>query len=328
MFRRFLFPLALAVFAAPFAAVDAQDQFTDAFTPNANRWSIMIYASSGKQNSPGFLNFDRLATALRSNDAEENVVVFSPFEARSERRPTRETLDALLAWLRQNDQADATLGLPAARGDRSAPLEIRLFLCGRVEGTALRLPDSSQTVELDAFRSALRDGPAPCERTLLFFNLASETRTRGASAVLAPPLVDDAIFENEAPLENATPFLEGYYRTSFFNQSDAEFFAELADAFEGNADGLRADGIVTALELLEHLGAVAPIVPETERIGQDFPVAKSGKTPSAPPSKLFSRAAEALRKKNRPVFAQEAERRAREARRRVSSGSKRTVATP
>ncbi|MBQ6827230.1 MAG: hypothetical protein IJO46_04375 [Thermoguttaceae bacterium] len=300
-----------------FAQANAQVEFAADFTPSANCWSILIYASPDAESSPSFRSFGRLVDQTRSQnaDAADRVVVFSPFETSADRRPTRDVLDALLAWFRQNRTESATLRLPAARGDRSAPLEIRLVLCGQLQGAALRLPDSSQTIELDAFRSALREGDAPCERTLFFLNLASETRTRGSSAVVAPLIVDEEIFDDEnfydaESQDGASAFLESYYQTLFFNQLDSDFFGALANAFAGDADALHADGVVTALELLEHLRDVASVAPEMKRLGQDFPVAKTSKTPPAPPFALFQRASASLRAKNQTLLADEALRRA------------------
>ena len=315
MFNRLLFPFALALFASTFSTLNAQDKFSDRFTPTANRWSILIYASdSNSRYSESFKNFRRLANSLRSSDASENVVVFSPFESAANRRPTFQTLDALLAWFRENQTRSGKLGLEAARGDREAPLEIRLFVCGQSENNELRLPDSNstQTIKIDAFRSALREGDRPCERTLLFFNLASETRTRGSSAVLAP-LVDEApTFNDESNNAwGAAPrqFQETYFRTLFFNQSDAQFFAVLADAFEGDADVLNADKIVTAFEIRDYLRNVSSVAPGIELAGQDFPIAQSRKTPPAPPSDLFLKAAGSLSGAGQGLLAQEATRR-------------------
>lgn len=273
---------------SPFFPATAQDSTLDELAPNANRWTLIVYATGDEQDSPSVRHFQRLAEVLRAaSDRPSNVVVFSPFEESPTRRPTENVLRETLAWLRDADSPSETLELPAMRSDASEPVELRFILGGKTQGDALLLPDASETsqpVKIDDFIAAVRDVGSPCERALFFFNLNSEATRRGSAVNLGSLALDgDATQDDETIERRRQDFPQSYFRTLFFGQDDATFFGALANAFEGEADVLNADGIVTALETLEYLRDVASETPSFQRLGQDFPLTRSQKAkPVAP----------------------------------------------
>lgn len=315
MLRRFLWLLLLVFLALSGEPANAQDLSPGDFTPSSNCWAILIYASSSNQNSSSFQRFQDLTATLREQSGSPSqVVAFSPFETSATRRPSPDVLRELLVWFRDAATPNATLDLPAMRADARRPVELRFVLCGETRGAALLLPGSTSTVKIDDFVAAVRDVDSPCERALFFFNLVGETTTRGAAtavrvepATLNGDVVNDA-WEESAPERSAFP--QSYFRTVFFNQDDAAFFESLTNAFQGAADVLNADGVVTALETLEYVRDVAAKTPSFQRLGQDFPLTKSRKPQAARPTELFARLGVALASKGQKELTTEALRRA------------------
>lgn len=121
---------------SPFLPATAQDATLDELAPNANRWTLIVYATGDAQDSPSVQHFQRLVEVLRAaSDRPSNVVVFSPFEESPTRRPTESVLRETLAWLRDADSPNETLELPAMRSDASEPANSASFSAAKPKGT-------------------------------------------------------------------------------------------------------------------------------------------------------------------------------------------------
>ncbi len=285
--------LTFAVLLGVNASARADDSKIENASSPPNRWAIFIDASNDSNNDAAFGEFrDAL---IASGVPEENALVYFGSSRDPKKRPTRETLDALLKALKQPDKFVLLPGETQERRLRNEDgvCEVQIYLTSlgvsdEATGEAFFAPsdvDESQIVDakdprlmsLNAIEDALLfadDGQAPLERAFFVVALNSpKAATRGSNGVNSRVLngVDPkriptrgADDENERGTTKFAYFRIATKNARFDDRLVGSFYSTLRDGLKGSADVAGdQNGTVSAEELATYLETTARIAQRT-----------------------------------------------------------------
>ncbi len=265
--------LALAAALGTFATgrADAADE------PNSNRWTIVFYDSSSPDpgvasalDADARANFEGFVETVRARERDagdaSNVVVFSPFESRPNRRPTPENARAILDWIRDSGAPSKALDLPALRVERNAPVDLRLFIDVAVRGARVVLGGRTGEIGIRDLERALGESQPRVERVLKIENRRSQGTAKGAAPfAVRPGSFGSAEETGASDSEPTSVFSQSRNGSTFQATSSEDYFALLREALDGYADTTGpyriSDGVITLVELLEYLRSSCPEAP-------------------------------------------------------------------
>ncbi len=329
--------LTFAVLLGVSASTCADDSESPNATSGSNRWAIFIDASndSNDENEAAFVEFrDAL---IASGVPEENALVYSASSTDPKKRPTRETLDALLTALKQPDKFVLLPGETQERRLRNEEgvCEVQIYLTSlgvadESTGEAFFAPcdvDESQIVDakdprlvsLNAIEDALLftdDGQVHLERAFFVVALNSpKAATRGSNGENSRVLngVDPKRIptrgtndENERVATKFAYFRIATKNARFDDRLVGSFYSTLRDGLKGSADVAGdQNGTVSAEELATYLETTARIAQRTvavDRSGNvEYPLCDA-QIKASIPTKLFDELANTF---TDPKFAKE-----------------------
>ena len=329
--------LTFAVLFGVSASARADDSKIENAPSPSNRWAIFIDASnnSNDENEAAFVEFrDAL---IASGVPEKNVLVYSASSPDPKKRPTRETLDALLKALKQPDKFVLLPGETEERRLRNevGVCEVQIYLTSlgvsdEATGEAFFAPcdvDESQIddekdprlMSLNAIEDALLfadDGQTPLERAFFVVALNSpKAATRGPNGEISRVLngVDPkriptrgADDENERGTTKFAYFRIATKNARFDDRLVGSFYSTLRDGLKGSADVAGdQNGTVSAEELATYLETTARIAQRTvavDRSGNvEYPLCDA-QIKASIPTELFDELSKTF---TNPKFAKE-----------------------